>query len=48
MVKVCLSTLRQHEAIDVTMQHVSDVQITPTYTHHPTRRFQQKGSKSFH
>ena len=24
-VKVCLNTLRQHEAIDVTMQHFSEV-----------------------
>jgi len=47
-VKVCLNTLRQHEAIDVTMQHFSDVQITPTYTHDPTKRSQRKGSKSFH
>ena len=30
------------------MQHFSDVQITPTYTHDPTKRSQRKGSKSFH
>ena len=43
-VKACLNTLRQHEAIDVTMQHFSDVQITPTYTHDPTKRSQQKAT----
>ena len=47
-VKVCLNSLRQHEAIDVTMQHFSGVQIQPTYTHDPTRRSQQRGSKSSH
>ena len=47
-VKMCLNTHRHHGAIDVTMQHFSGVQIKPTYTHDPTKRSQQGGSKSFH
>ena len=46
--KVCLNTLRQYEAFDVTMLHFSDAQIKPTCPHEPTKRSHKKGRKSFH
>lgn len=43
--KVCLETLRRYESVDVTMQRFIETQVHATYSHDPSRRSQQRGSK---
>lgn len=45
-VKQCLDILRQHEANDVTMRHLSEAcQINASYSRDPTKQSQKNGSK---
>ena len=44
-VKTCLETLRQHEAVDVTMKRLGESQINAVYSRDPTKQSQRNSTK---